>query len=498
MDRTTRFPLTFFVTFILMLYTLTIPALSERTRSNPYLDLGIFAFEEGDFKTALSHLKRAMLKQPDNPVVFYYLGKTFQKMKRYQEARQYYDQAYRIDPDLDGLLYDRAYFNYLTHQYESALKDFSQVAKATPGNMMASYYAGICAFKTDQHHIALQYFLTTAKTSANARDNSQYYAAVCYLQTGNPSQARSLFSQIVKQTQSKTLKKDAQKWLEYINLNPSLFRPYHLYCNFSMTYDDNVTLTSPQDDTVSDEDDLIMKAFVGGSYNFIQSPSFTMGLGYRHFQSNHVDLGEYNLTSSTGEFYVTYHRQNTTQSLYLTPEHYWLDNKNYMSCQRLMYDVQWQRSKLFKLMANFEFAINDHFDNGDYDAQSTSFDIGFEQAMPDNKDISFFSHFRVINNAAKGLDKKYQKGLVRFGLTYQHKELDWVFGGDYSVKQYMHINPSFEKRRNDKLLSFHTSISVKNFSIQPVFKIEHMKNSSGIDDFDYRKTAISFSLRYLY
>jgi tetratricopeptide (TPR) repeat protein len=491
-----RYQLKIYAVMLIALVNI-LPAYSANTYSNPYLDLGIFAFEESDHASAISHLKRAVLQQPNNALVYHYLAKTYQDMKRYKEARLYYDQACRIDPNLDDLLYDRGYFNFITEKYHDALDDFFQVVKQQPDNLMANYYAGICAFKTNEYQVALKYFLTSATQNSNVKEHCEYYAAVCYFQTGKPDQARNLFNKLTTHSQSETLKSNAKKWLDIFKNNPSIFRPYHLYVNLTMTYDDNIKLV-PSDETVSDKDDLLIKTYLGGNYNIVQSPIFIIGLGYDHFQTNHVDFSDYNIVGSKGSLFLSYHNNNTEYSLSLSPQYLWLNNKAYMSLQGLSYDIKWQRNKYFKMLANFEYAVYNNVDNNDYDGQDINFDIGMERTFTENEKLSFISGFSILNKNTKGKDKKYQAGKFGCGLKYKNDQLKWFFGGNYSVKNYLYQDSTFLKRRNDKRVELFTMISLSGFTIEPECQIEHQINSSNIDQYDYKKTSISFSLRYFY
>ena len=474
-----------------------LPVYSDTSYSNPYLDLGIFAFEENDFVSAISHLKRAMLKQPHNPVVYHYLAKTYQKMKRYKEARFYYEQAYNIDPNLDDLLYDRGFFNYLTQKYEAALNDFIQAVKQTPDNLLANYYAGVCAFKTNQYQVALQYFLTCSKQHSNAKENIQYYTAVCYYNIGKPAQAQILFNEIVLHAQSKSLRKNAKDWLKIFKSNPSMFRPYHLYAYIEMTYDDNVKLVPPGE-TVNDKDDLVIKTFIDGNYNFIQSPILIMGIGYEHFQCNHVDFSDYNIISSIGSFFIKHYKNNTQHSLYIKPVHSWLNNKDYISAQGLEYDIEWKKNRHLKLCANFEYFVTNNFDNNDYDGQILNIDIGMERTIPDNENLTFNSGISIVNENTKGRDQEFQLGQIGCGLRYKNKHLKWDFGGNHYVKNYLHQDTAFQKRRTDRHSKLWTGVLLYRDPVEPYFLIEHQVNGSNIDQYDYKKTAISFGLQYFY
>jgi len=486
---------TYVVLFFAFIYN--IPAYAQTTYDNPYLDIGIFAFEENDFASAISHLKRATLKQPNNPVAYHYLAKTYQKMKRYKEARYYYGQAYGIDPELNDLMYDRGYFNYLTHQYQNAFNDFVQAVKQSPDNLIAHYYAGICAFKTNQFQIALKYFMSCVKQNSNIKENCEYYAAVCYFQTGQPEKALSLFNSIAKSSQSSALKKETNKWLKILKSNPALFRPYHLYVNFTMTFDNNIRL-APSEETFSDKDDLLLRTFVGAKYNFVQTPFMIMGLEYDHSQANHVDFSDYDTVGSAGSLFLIYNKKMTTQSLYLRPEHIWLDNKSYTSNQGIEYDIKWQKNKHFKLLANFEYTFMNNFMNDDYDGTSIKFDIGLERIFPDNENLAFVSGIGVLNKETDGKDKSFQAGKLDCSIRFHNDQLTWTIGGSYSVRHYMNEDIHFLRRRDDRLTRFSTQFSLNEYMIKPVFQIEHVVNCSNINQYDYKKSAISFSLRYFY
>jgi len=474
-----------------------LPAYSETMHSNPYLDLGIFAFEENDFASAIAHLKRAMLNQPDNPVVYHFLAKTYQKMKRYKEAGHYYEQAFQLNPDLEDLRFDRGYFNYLNQNNANALKDFAQAVTQTPDNLMAQYYAGICAFKLNQYDTALKYFLICARQNSNVKTHCEYYAAVCYFQLGKPAQSHELFHKIALSSQSRTLKKNAKKWLTIIQSNPSMIRPYHLNLDITTTYDSNIKLASSESD-IDDKDDLLVRTRINGKYNFVQSPIFIMGVEYTHFQSMHVDFSEFTITSSTGSFYIMSNKKNTTHSFYLRPQHIWLDNISYSSNQGLEYDIKWQKSKYLKLLANFEYSIFNNFLDNDYDGQAINFDFGIERTFQENENLSIITGIAILNKNTDGKDKKFQAGKFGLELKYQDKQLKWIIGGSYSVKHFMHEDISFQERREDDMIRLLTQFAFIDYTVQPVFQLEHLVNSSTIQSYDHKRSVISMSLRYFY
>jgi tetratricopeptide (TPR) repeat protein len=409
--------------------------------------------------------------------------------KRYNKARNYYDKAYQLQSNLESLAYDRAYLDYLTQKYQQALQTFGQIAQKESDNMMANYYAAICAFKLKYYHKALNYFLITAN-SPNAKENSEYYAAVCYLYMGNIQKSRHLFENIQKNSHSAILKKDASKWLNYIETNKKQFKAYRLNANISMIYDDNYILAST-DDVITDKDDFMINALVVGTYALKQSSAFKMELGFRQFHSFHIDLTQYDFVNSSGGIFLSYHQNETTFSLFLSPEISWMDDKTYLSCQRIEHDIIWQRNRHVKLMAGLTYKLNHYHNDSDYSGHTTSLGMGIESLLPDHEDISFFVHMDAENNSADHREKKYQKGIIQWKLTYNQKKVNWSLGSDFSFKRYLHPYRSYELRRRDLLYKMYGSVSLNGYIIRPEIKIEHMMNSSTIDDFDYHKTAIT-------
>ncbi len=75
----------------------------EGEEGRAYYDLGVFAYEDGDYEDAENNLTKALEFNPFNPFYNHYLGKTYLKKERYQEAENYLTIAWKISPDIPGL-----------------------------------------------------------------------------------------------------------------------------------------------------------------------------------------------------------------------------------------------------------------------------------------------------------------------------------------------------------------------------------------------------------
>ena len=75
-----------------------VQALASETAGG-YYDLGVYAYEDGNFQEAEGFFKKALAADPDNPVYRHYLGRVYLDTGRYVEAKEYLEAARERDPD---------------------------------------------------------------------------------------------------------------------------------------------------------------------------------------------------------------------------------------------------------------------------------------------------------------------------------------------------------------------------------------------------------------
>ena len=80
MSRLTKFA------FVFSLVLLLSAATYAEEAGRAYFDLGVFAYNDGDYVEAEKNLKSALTAMPDNPYYNHYMGKTYLKMERYDEG----------------------------------------------------------------------------------------------------------------------------------------------------------------------------------------------------------------------------------------------------------------------------------------------------------------------------------------------------------------------------------------------------------------------------
>jgi tetratricopeptide (TPR) repeat protein len=68
---------------------------------NVFNSLGVLYRRKGDLKTSLRHYTRALRINPDEPYIHYNIGRVYLDMKNHEKAREYFENAVRIDPGFE-------------------------------------------------------------------------------------------------------------------------------------------------------------------------------------------------------------------------------------------------------------------------------------------------------------------------------------------------------------------------------------------------------------
>ena len=220
-----------------------------------YYDLGVFAYEAGDYQEAEGNFKKALKADPKNPVYLHNLGRVYLKTGQYEDAGEYLETARDKDPDLVGLNYDLGLLYYKIENDGMASEHFTAAFDEDSSNVLAAYYGGICLYRKKRYDEAGPLFVTAANKSPSLKVNGYYYAGICDYHSGKTAAAEEKFTYVKENAESPTEKENAEKWLAILG-EKGKRKPYGLDFTLKFIYDDNVPLEpTGQDLFPSDEAD---------------------------------------------------------------------------------------------------------------------------------------------------------------------------------------------------------------------------------------------------
>jgi tetratricopeptide (TPR) repeat protein len=463
----------------------------EGREGRVYYDLGVFAFEDGDYKGALENFTMALNYEPNNSVYLHYLGKTFFKKDLLQEAEETLQKALNIDPDLPDLKYDLAHLYYKQTDYFKAANLFMDVSKEEPNNVLANYYAGISLYKIKDYKTAADYFISAADKSPTVKENGYYYAGICYYNSGNLDSALKKFEYLKNESENELLKQNSEKYIKNISIQKRINRPYSLYAKFSFQYDDNVMLDPLDQDLFTDEEDSLMEFYLSGTYDFIKKDTYKLGAGYSHYQTQYFDLTDYNLIGSTLNLYAKYKLSPFTLGFNILPAKYWVDNDKYLESLQFRPEISYEFNKRLKAFANYSYHIVNHLQNDDKDGYTHGVFVKMQYRLAGNFGFVFagmgFDDFNADHP-----DEDYNRFKTSAGISIKGPlDIYISLTGQFDNKQYDNIDTFYAVERDDN--KYFGAVSLTRNIIYDWLSISleynHTRNDSNISDFDYKKNV---------
>jgi len=456
-------------------------------------DLGVFALDEGNLAAAEKHFTDAIQKEPDNPYYHQYLGKTYLKTKRFEDAIGAFEAAWKLNPDIKDLQFNLAMANYEAGSYAKAEELFTDLVAKDPNNVLARYYLGMTYFKQDKYSDALPPLLQAGEKNESIRDNSYYFAGISHFKFDEPEKALDKLGYVETQASSEKLRHSARKWQEVIRAQQARSSRYNLYLKLGMEYDDNVRLESIDESLGAGEDkeDLAATAYFSGKYKFINTLNRKAGIGYSHYQVLYQDLSEFDLTASV---FSLFFQERINRELYLSfnylPSHYWVDGEHYLFRHQLSPTMLYRLDDTKGVRVSYNFTDNDYDNEKGRSGQGHEFKIDFiTMLFNKNGDLTVGAIYE--NHGAEDPVHEYDLLRAHFEFSYaMPREWKLAFKGILYRKEHNNTD-----RVDDRIsLGWELSrpIFYKWLSVQAEFYLT--RNDSNDNDYNYEKKVAGLSL----
>ncbi len=477
-----------------------LPASAEAEKGRGFYDFGVFAYEDREYDAAEKNFRKALQCAPDNPLYHHFLGKTYLKTGRYPEAERHFITAWKADSDLPGLRYDLAFLNYKTGKYAEAADLFQQVATESPSNVMAQYYAGISLFQQDRYGAAIPYFLSAGESSPTLRENSCYYAGVCYQKSGQPDAAIEKFQYVRDHALSASLRENAVRWLQGTAARADASVPYRFYLKIGYQYDDNVLLASDAEEIASDEGDYATEVFASGEYRLVNTREFELGGGYSHYQIWYNELTDYDMSGSILSLYMKYRLPSLSLGLRYFQPYYQVDSDNYLRRHQIRPELTWKPAQNLLAKLTHSYYDNHYFEDPDRTGHTRDVSLDIYYSLADNRGHLFGGLCYEDTNASDP-DHFYEQFKTRMGITLRLPwQLEISLVGRYYARKYDHADSDYGVKRDDAKYHGSVSLSRRLFcdELHVVAEFTHTQNDSNINIYEYERNSATLSLTAAY
>ncbi len=470
------------------------PGFAVEAKSNTYFDLGVFAFEQGNYREALDYLTQALKSDPKDVAIYHYLGTTNLKLGRTLEAAHYLEVVEKMDPDWVGLPYNVALLYMKQEKYQEALDKLFKIIENDPTNVLALYNAGISLYELKRWDAAIDYLSRASELSPGIKANAEYYVGICHYRTGHPDNAFESFSFVKRTTPNDALRVNAEKWLATIEREKLAGKRYRLFAKAGFQYDDNVVLEPLDEEVFSDESDLSFVGYFSGRYDLLSRAGLKAGAGYSHYQTVHQDLSDYDVTGSIGRFYVEYGFFPLSLGFSWLPSYYWIDSDSYLMRHEFSPEASWQINNRTLATVSYSYMVNNYFLDGGRDGHANTADLDVLHVL---RHGYLTWGLGVEVNSAKRDDEEYNEFEARIGGAWPLVEkFRLAVAGIYNEKDYDAPDEIIGTTREDN--RYYVTLSVS----RPVFydwlslslDYEYTRNNSNINLFEYQRNAVALSV----
>jgi tetratricopeptide (TPR) repeat protein len=80
----------------------------DPSKEDAYINLAVSYVKTFEYEGAVNTLKELVKVSPDSAIGYYYLGKTYDQMKLYNKASEYFKKALELNPDFEQAMIDLA------------------------------------------------------------------------------------------------------------------------------------------------------------------------------------------------------------------------------------------------------------------------------------------------------------------------------------------------------------------------------------------------------
>lgn len=479
----------------------SVQALAETGAETSWYDLAVFAFDEGDYATAESHIKKALGDEPKNPYCLHVLGAVCLKTNRLWEARDRLQRAFDADPNVPGLRYDLAYSYYKSSKYGEAGELFSGIGEQDHAYVLAQYHAGICRFKLRQYGKALVHFSEAIEKSETAAVNGNYYKGICQARTGDTGKAADSFTFVRDNAEPGPLRNSAVKWLKALDGRKDQGKPFRLSAKFGAEYDSNIRMDPNDEETVGreEEDDLAIRGMASGAWDFLRLDKFVLGAGYAHYQSWYQDFDEFDMAASLPSLYSVYSAGDISFGLSYLPAFYWVDSETYLGSHRITPELKWKVSGNFGFGMAYQYTHDDYSDDDAKDGGTNGVFLTLLYDFTDSAGLSASAGYEDKSASEDVWSRSEFRGNIAlmFNLPLN---MALELSGGLASREYDGGDPYYGKSRNDDKYTASAGLSgpIGFDWLGYELEVGYTNNDSDINAYDYERTVAGVSMTATY
>ena len=150
--------------------------------SKALIENGLRLYEQKDYNKAIDNFQQAYILDSNNPILLYYIAKSYDKNNNNLNATCYYKKTVDLDNDMAPAMYNLALIYAKEKRYDEAINYFKRAIKSDKKLSYAYYNMGNIFYEQNKYQAAIDNYLKTISLNAEYPD-SYYNLAKIYEMT---------------------------------------------------------------------------------------------------------------------------------------------------------------------------------------------------------------------------------------------------------------------------------------------------------------------------
>ncbi len=476
-------------------------------------ELGVQAFNRGDFREALKLLQDAVSEDPENLDHQYMLGIAYMRMQRHDEAESIYLALLQADESrFQKVWFDLAVINIQKGREEEALVMLGKAKSLDPGR--AEYEAGAIHMRLRDYRRAAEAFNQAAALKPELASHAVTQQAIAEFHQKNLKEAKTLLKKVLSMKLPEERAEEVRKLLESIETASRATKPWRVSATLGVQYDDNVVQNpldavnlAPRPRRATDEEDVAFLASFSGRYSFLQKEPWEVGVGYNHYQLTYADHSDMNLIGAVPSIYAQWEKAPYAGSLEYMFGHFWVDGESRVDVHSLFPRFVMTHGNRWRTEAigGMEWRLYDDETPDDRLYRAGVTEMYLLREGKAHFRVGFLTSYDDMVPEARG-DYWTHEALV--GLQWPLWRDRWFadLSGRYIWRNFefdSNISPEEERDDEEQNLSVQVSGLLTSY-LQMTFLFQHIWNDSNIvneqnfDPFHYRRAVYTCMFTFFY
>lgn len=468
------------------------------------LEQGIALYHRESNDEAAEALRQARKEDPVSTRAAYYLGLTYKRLQRYEEAREELLFAVQNEPKIKEALLELVEILYQLNDTAEAERWIAVAEAQGVRPAQAAFMKGLVLMKADKPEEAIAAFTNAKELDGAMRQSADYQIGMANLKLKSYDAAEDAFRDVLVLDPNTDIGAYAQEYVKAIERRREADRPWKLKLGVFGEWDDNVVLKPSDVSTVQDigEEDFREVVTLNAEYGHKYSDRFGVKIHYDLYHANQEDLDAFDVMSHTAGATPTWYAQKWSFSVPLTYNYTWVDGDDFVgtvtgapTVNLRVGDVQLLQGAV--RLQDKNFFRSPSLPSEDRDAFRWAPSGAWYRFFKENQGF-FGARYEYDSENTDGENWDYDGHRASLSVQYPFTEkLKGTVAAEYYWQDFENTHTIFALKREDETLTFSALLAysfTKQLDVQ--FRYTFVDHDSNIALYDYDRSVYSTGVVY--